>query len=179
MDSIVLLHRAYYKENLLAASVNLHILESYMKNVRKLSKKGYHIISSNISTDHILLLYDQEFLREYIKDIYLPQRDCNSLNREVENEYNHYLSTLENMKEYYNQIHDIPNMHKHASQLLDSIKNMEEDLHSKKILKKLKKNIVKKSILLTSNIDEYLKIIRSNEESDELDSEYRYKFYND
>ena len=139
---MILLYRGYYKGHLLAVSLDKKALKSYLKDVRNLDE--YEIDDSYMETDNIHKLYDGLIIQQYLKDFYLPSRDCDILDEEVEKEINHYVDTLNSMREYYQKIQFIDIMSKHADQLKETIHNMEDDLTSKKVLKKLRKEIIKK-----------------------------------
>lgn len=172
---MILLYRGYYKGHLLAVSLDKKALKSYLKDVRNLDE--YEIDDSYMETDNIHKLYDGLIIQQYLKDFYLPSRDCDILDEEVEKEINHYVDTLNSMREYYQKIQFIDIMSKHADQLKETIHNMEDDLTNKKILKKLRKKIIKSSTIVNSSIEEYLQLIHIKNECDELDSLYKYHLY--
>lgn len=173
---MVLLYRGYYKGCLLAVSLDKKALKSYLKDIRELDE--YEIDDSYMEIDQIHKLYDGLIIQQYLKDFYLPSRDCDILDEEVKKEINHYVDTLNSMREYYRKIQSIDIMSKHAEQLKETIHNMEDDLTNKKVLKKLRKKIVKSSTVINSPIEEYLSLIHIKNECDELDSLYRYHLYN-
>lgn len=176
-NDIVILYRAYYHNILIAVSINKYILKEYMKNTRNLDSNDFNIEECTITTDDIINLYEQYYLEEYLKDLYLPRRDCEILDKEVQNEFDHFVKTLNDMRYYYQRIKYIDIMEKHAKQLAETIHNMEEDLTTKKTLKKLRKRIVRSSMVLSSNINEYLSTLKIEKESKELRTEYLYKVY--
>lgn len=173
---MILLYRGYYKGHLLAVSLDKKALKSYLKDIRELSE--YEIDDSYMEIDQINKLYDGLIIEQYLKDLYLPSRDCEILDREVEVEMNHFVDTLNSMRDYYRKIQSIDIMEKHASQLKETIQNMEDDLTNKKVLKKLRKKIIKSSPVMNSSIEEYYQLIHIKEECDELDSQYRFHLYN-
>lgn len=175
----IMVYRAYYQNQLLAVHHNKQILKSYLKHIRNLSAKQYHIENSYISSENISILYDQYYLDEYLKDLYLPRGDCDKLDKEVQNEFDYYVSTLDGLRYYYNQIKHINYLTHHAIQLSDTIKNMEEDLTTRKALKKLKKKIIQSSPLLSLDIVTYLNTNKITDECDALTLEYKSRLYSD
>ena len=173
---MILLYRGYYKGHLLAVSLDKKALKSYLKDVRNLDE--YEIDDSYMETDNIHKLYDGLIIQQYLKDFYLPSRDCDILDEEVEKEINHYVDTLNSMREYYQKIQFIDIMSKHADQLKETIHNMEDDLTSKKVLKKLRKEIIKRSGVFNSDVNEYQVLMRNKKLCEELDNMYRYQLYN-
>ena len=165
---MILLYRGYYKGHLLAVSLDKKALKSYLKDVRNLDE--YEIDDSYMETANTHKLYDGLIIQQYLKDFYLPSRDCDILDEEVEKEINHYVDTLNSMREYYQKIQFIDIMNKHANQL-------KETIHNKKILKKLRKKIIKSSNIVNLSIEEYLQLIHIKNECDELDSLYKYHLY--
>ena len=100
------------------------------------------------------------------------------LDLEIEKEFNKYVDILNDMRMYYNRISKIPIMEKHAKQLEDTIHNMEDDLTSKKVLKKLRKEIIKRSGVFNYDVNEYQILMRNKKLCEELDNMYRYQLYN-
>lgn len=174
MNGIARLYRGYYQNTILAVSSNKEFLKSYLKDIRGLDKEDYDIEDSLIDEDDIEKLYSGLVMYEYMKDLYLPQRDIDVLEREIEKEFLHYIDILDGMRYYYHQIEYIDYMEKHAKQLKETIHNMEEDLTSKKILKKLRKQIIKSSLVMSKNIDEYMSNDKIDKANRELDQQYRY-----
>ena len=76
------------------------------------------------------------------------------------------------MRNYLHSIEGIDILEKHALQLKETIHNMEEDLTTKKVLKKIRKKVIKTSKFLSSNIDTYCSATRKYEEIKELDTMY-------
>lgn len=174
MNTIILIYRGYYRNALLAVTTNKERLKEYLKNVRGLTKDDYYIEESSIDEDEIDKLYPKLFMTEYLKDLYLPQRDIDTLEREIETEFQHYIDILDGMRYYYNQIQYIDYMEKRARQLKETIHNMEEDLTTKKTLKKLRKQIIKASPVMSKNIEDYISNNKIDRENQELDRQYRY-----
>ena len=130
-----------------------------------------------MDSDNAYVLYDEFMLEEYLKDLYLPARDCSLLDKEVQDYFNDAVNTLNQMRDYLRSIQGIDILEKHAIQLKETIHNMEDDLTNKKILKKLRKKIIKSSTIVNSSIEEYLQLIHIKNECDELDSLYKYHLY--
>ena len=55
---------------------------------------------------------------------------------------------------------------------------MEDDLTSKKVLKKLRKEIIKRSGVFNYDVNEYQILMRNKKLCEELDNMYRYQLYN-
>ena len=169
------IYLGYYKDTLLAVSTDKKKIKKYLKEVRNLSE--YDIDDNIMEWENAEALYSEVILEEYLKDLYLPRKDCTLLDKEVRLELDKFVDTLVSMRYYYNKILYIDIMEKHANQLKETIHNMETDLTTKKILKKIRKRIIKSSSIFSSNIDEYLHQLKIKKYNDELDSLYHYKLY--
>lgn len=177
MKDLITIHRGYYQSMLLAVSTDKQILKKYLKETRKLSSSDYYIQKTKIDSDNIYALYDDFILEEYLKDLYLPARDCALLDREVQDYFNDAVNTLNQMRDYLRSIQGIDMLEKHAIQLKETIHNMEEDLTTKKVLKKMKKKVIKTSKLLSFDINIYCSTLKYKNEIKELDEMYLTKLY--
>ena len=81
------------------------------------------------------------------------------------------------MRDYLRSIQGIDILEKHAIQLKETIHNMEEDLTTKKVLKRMKKRVIKTSKLLSSDINTYCKTLNYKNELKELDRMYLDRLY--
>ena len=124
-------------------------------------------------------LYEDYILEEYLKDLYLPARDCTLLDKEVQAYFNEAVNTLNQMRNYLRSIQGIDILEKHSLQLKETIHSMEEDLTTKKVLKKMQKKVIKTSKLLSSDINEYCRTLNCRNEVAELDRLYLDKLYDD
>lgn len=172
---MIQIYRGYYKRILLAVSTDKKKLKTYLKHIRHLDE--YDIEDSYMEYENADKLYSNYFLIEYLKDIYITNSDAELLDDEIEKEFNKYVDILNDMRMYYNQISRIPIMEKHAKQLEDTIHNMEDDLTSKKILKKLRKEIIKRSGVFNYNVNDYQTLMHNKKLCEELDKMYRYRLY--
>ncbi len=172
---MIQIYRGYYKKTLLAVSTDKKKLKLYLKEVRQLDE--YNIEDSYMEYENAEKLYDEYLLVEYLKDIYITRSDRDLINLEVERELRKYVEILNDMRMYYKRISRIPIMEKHAKQLEETIHNMESDLVSKKILKKLTKEIIKRSGVFNYNINEYQLLMHNKKASEEMDEMYRYHLY--
>lgn len=177
MKDLITIYRGYYQSMLLAVSTDKQILKKYLKETRKLSSSDYYIQKTKIDSDNIYALYDDFILEEYLKDLYLPARDCALLDREVQDYFNDAVNTLNQMRDYLRSIQGIDMLEKHAIQLKETIHNMEEDLTTKKVLKKMKKKVIKTSKLLSFDINIYCSTLKYKNEIKELDEMYLTKLY--
>ena len=177
MKDLITIYRGYYQSMLLAVSTDKQILKKYLKETRKLSSSDYYIQKTKIDSDNIYALYDEFILEEYLKDLYLPARDCALLDREVQDYFNDAVNTLNQMRDYLRSIQGIDMLEKHAIQLKETIHNMEEDLTTKKVLKKMKKKVIKTSKLLSFDINIYCSTLKYKNEIKELDEMYLTKLY--
>ena len=149
----------------------------YLKETRRLSSNEYYIQKSKMDSDNAYALYDEFMLEEYLKDLYLPARDCSLLDKEVQDYFNDAVNTLNQMRDYLRSIQGIDILEKHAIQLKETIHNMEEDLTTKKVLKRMKKRVIKTSKLLSSDINTYCKTLNYKNELKELDRMYLDRLY--
>lgn len=172
---MIQIYRGYYKRILLAVSTDKKKVKTYLKDIRQLDE--YDIEDSYMEYENAEKLYSEYFLIEYLKDIYITNSDAELLDLEIEKEFNKYVDILNDMRMYYNRISKIPIMEKHAKHLEDTIHNMEDDLTSKKVLKKLRKEIIKRSGVFSYDINEYQILMRNKKLCEELDNMYRYRLY--
>ena len=172
MRDHITIYIGYYQNTILAASPDKKILKHYLKETRKLSPNEYTIRDSYMASENVYALYEDYLLEEYLKDLYLPVKDCNELDEEVQDYFDEAVRTLNQMRNYLHSIEGIDILEKHALQLKETIHNMEEDLTTKKVLKKIRKKVVKSSKFLSSNIDTYCSATRKYEEIKELDKMY-------
>ena len=179
MKDLVTIYRGYYHSILLAVSTDKQILKSYLKRIRKLTSDEYFIQKSAIDFDNVYALYEDYILEEYLKDLYLPARDCTLLDKEVQAYFNEAVNTLNQMRNYLRSIQGIDILEKHSLQLKETIHSMEEDLTTKKVLKKMQKKVIKTSKLLSSDINEYCRTLNCRNEVAELDRLYLDKLYDD
>lgn len=174
MNDVVVLYRGYYQDRLLAVDEDIRVLKYYLKYTRGLSKDEYDIQESIIDSDDIDKLYPNLSLVFLDKDLYVTQGDFEILYNEIQNEFQHYIDILDGMREYYDKIESIPLLEKHAKQFKETIHNMETELTTRKILNKLQKQIIKKSNVMSKNIEDYLYANKVSEGNKELDRQYRY-----
>ena len=172
MKDHIIIYIGYYQNIILAVSPDKKILKQYLKNTRNLSSKEYTITDSYMASENAYILYEDYLLEEYLKDLYLPAKDCNELDEEIECYFEEAVKTLDRMRTYLHSIEGIDILEKHALQLKETIHNMEEDLTTKKVLKKLRKKVIKSSKLLSSDINVYCSTTRKYEEMRELDRMY-------
>ena len=172
MRDHITIYIGYYRNTILAVSPDKKILKHYLKETRKLFPNEYTIRDSYIASENVYALYEDYLLEEYLKDLYLPARDCSLLDKEVQDYFNDAVNTLNQMRDYLRSIQGIDILEKHAIQLKETIHNMEEDLTTKKVLKKLRKKVIKSSKLLSSDINVYCSTTRKYEEMRELDRMY-------
>ena len=172
MRDHITIYIGYYRNTILAVSPDKKILKQYLKETRKLSPNEYAIRDSYMASENVYALYEGYLLEEYLKDLYLPAKDCNELDEEVQDYFDEAVRTLNQMRNYLHSIEGIDILEKHALQLKETIHNMEEDLTTKKVLKKMRKKVVKSSKFLSSNIDTYCSATRKYEEIKELDTMY-------
>ena len=172
MRDHITIYIGYYQNTILAVSPDKKILKHYLKETRKLSPNEYTIRDSYMASENVYALYEDYLLEEYLKDLYLPVKDCNELDEEVQDYFDEAVRTLNQMRNYLHSIEGIDILEKHALQLKETIHNMEEDLTTKKVLKKIRKKVVKSSKFLSSNIDTYCSATRKYEEIKELDTMY-------
>lgn len=177
MKDLMTIYRGYYQSNLLAVSTDKQILKTYLKETRRLSSNEYYIQKSKMDSDNAYALYDEFMLEEYLKDLYLPARDCSLLDKEIQDYFNDAVNTLNQMRNYLRSIQGIDILEKHAIQLKETIHNMEEDLTTKKVLKRMKKRVIKTSKLLSSDINTYCKTLNYKNELKELDRMYLDRLY--
>lgn len=174
MNDVVVLYRGYYQDRLLAVDEDIRVLKYYLKYTRGLSKDEYDIQESIIDSDDIDKLYPNLSLVFLDKDLYVTQGDFEILYNEIQNEFQHYIDILDGMREYYDKIESIPLLEKHTKQFKETIHNMETELTTRKILNKLQKQIIKKSNVMSKNIEDYLYANKVSEGNKELDRQYRY-----
>lgn len=174
MNDVVVLYRGYYQDRLLAVDEDIRVLKYYLKYTRGLSKDEYDIQESIIDSDDIDKLYPNLSLVFLDKDLYVTQGDFEILYNEIQNEFQHYIDILDGMREYYDKIESIPLLEKHTKQFKETIHNMETELTTRKILNKLQKQIIKKSNVMSKNIEDYLYVNKVSEGNKELDRQYRY-----
>ena len=87
--------------------------------------------------------------------------------------------TINQMRDYLRSVQGIDILEKHSLQLKETIHSMEEDLTTKKVLKKMQKKVIKTSKLLSSDINEYCRTLNCRNEVAELDRLYLDKLYDD
>lgn len=172
---MIQIYRGYYKGHLLAVSPNKKVLKSYLKDIRHLDE--IDIEDSIMEYENAITLYDGLFLINYIKDFYVTQEDSIILDNEINTEFDKYVETLNSMRAYYKKISTIDIMEKHAKQLKDTIDNMSDDLTNKKVLKRLKKNIIYTSDIFSTNIEDYLRLKKIKKSCKELDDLYYFHLY--
>ena len=172
MRDHITIYIGYYQNTILAASPDKKILKHYLKETRKLSPNEYTIRDSYMASENIYALYEGYLLEEYLKDLYLPAKDCNELDEEVQDYFDEAVRTLNQMRNYLHSIEGIDILEKHALQLRETIHNMEEDFTTKKVLKKIRKKVIKSSKLLSSDIAIYCNATKRYEEMRELDRMY-------
>ena len=172
MRDHITIYIGYYRNTILAASTDKKILKYYLKETRKLSPNEYTIRDSYMASENVYALYEDYLLEEYLKDLYLPVKDCNELDEEVQDYFDEAVRTLNQMRNYLHSIEGIDILEKHALQLKETIHNMEEDLTTNKALKKMRKKVIKSSKFLSSNIDTYCSATRKYEEIKELNTMY-------
>ena len=172
MRDHITIYIGYYRNTILAVSPDKKILKHYLKETRKLSPNEYTIRDSYMASENVYALYEDYLLEEYLKDLYLPVKDCNELDEEVQDYFDEAVRTLNQMRNYLHSIEGIDILEKHVLQLRETIHNMEEDLTTNKALKKMRKKVIKSSKLLSSDINVYCSTTRKYEEMRELDRMY-------
>ena len=172
MRDHITIYVGYYRNTILAASPDKKILKRYLKETRKLSSDDYLIQDFYMASENIYSLYEDYLLEEYLKDLYLPAKDCVALDTEVQTYFDESVETLNRMRSYLHSIEGIDILEKHTLQLKETIHNMEEDLTTRKVLKKMRKKVIKSSKLLSSNINTYCSYTKRYMEIREYDKLY-------
>ena len=163
-------YKGYYKNYLLVISKDKKAIKKYFRNILRID--DFYIESELTNWGMMKDEYSGYKLEEYADGLFITERDYNYLSDEIRIEFQHILTTLDNMKDYYHIISKIDNMDKQAKRLKESIDDMENDIHCKKVIKVIKKRIIKSSDLFKNGIDYYIRCHNMKNEVDDLDDQY-------
>ena len=145
-------------------------VEYYLTKVRSLFTEQYEIRSVILDWESTLDLYEDYILYEYgfVKIKYLTARDINMLNSEIEEYVKSIERTYNSLKDYRNMIIENSKLKSAASNIDNTIYELKLQLVSPKKLRSLYKVIIKKSVVLSRNIRDYLDYIGYIKEDKEL-----------
>ncbi len=148
----------YYNTNvLLCASTDKALVKGYMKEIRGLSKNEYDILTCVLDEGTMFDLYEDYVLQEFSDGLFITTRDIEALHNELRSNLRHIEETYHSMKDFYYTIKNIKALSGHAKDLKHTIENMQDDLTSQKVLKKIQKELIHTSTILTPDIGEYLR----------------------
>lgn len=172
------IYRGSYHDMVLAVSPDRSLVKKYLKNIRGLQKSEYDIDEVRVSSVSYHK-FSKYILREFTKNLYLPERDCTALESEIDISHSGMIDTVNSMKSYLKIISGIDDLDDSAIQLRETIDTMESDLKDKKLSKKITKRIIKLSPIMSPNIHIYLDAIKRAEEMEALDDLYYGHLYGD
>ena len=158
----------YYMFNnspiLLCVSEDKYPVKYYLQEIRKLSNEEYDIKVTLMDHDSILSFYGDYLLYPFNDEIlYLTERDINFINREIDWELERLQTLLEGL-DHYSQL--ISNSRKLYTPIFKQASNtLEEHLSNVKSIRRISKEVIRESPILSPNIREYFQYMGMLEES--------------
>ena len=146
----------------------------YLEEVRGLSKDEYYIREGTLDWESACSLYEDYILYQYDEKValFLTERDLDYLNDEIKNtihgfedlhsKLQDYIKFMKNVSKFYGMMPTIEN----ASQV------MQYQLGTMKNIKKISREIIRQSPVMSKNILEYLHYLGYMQESRELVEEF-------
>ena len=165
---------------LLCVSEDRFKVEYYSQEIRGLQRNMVDIRRATLNLDTVDSLYGDYVLEPYIEPYeYLTRKDIQGLTLEIEKSLDHWTEMICDLKTYQNIIEDIPRFYDSSDVLRISIKTLESQLSNVKCIRRLSKEIIKRSPITSKNIQVYLDASRIIEEDRELTELFYRKVYDD
>jgi hypothetical protein len=154
---------------LLCVSSNKSWIKFYLYEIRGLDRSMVDIREVALDSDSVESLYGNYILEEYIEPYsYLTRKDIIGLNEEIERTFDRWSTLLIELKEYRQFIEEIPRFQESISPLLLAERELEFHQGRVKNLKRLSKQIIANSTIVSKDINEYFNGSRIIYESREL-----------
>lgn len=167
----------YYNDVILAVSTTKKLLKGYLRDIRGLSKGEYDIYSTILDEDSTYALYEDVILQEYYEGLFLTTRDIDVIEKEVECNFHLAEDTLRSLRDYHNSLSGVKVLDDYLRDIRSTIKETERLLTSQKNLNKMKKHFIRKSPVLSPDINTYLKSVSYYLEDKELREMFLTKLY--
>ena len=170
----------YYNDPiLLCVSNDKAKVKYYLQKIRKLNKSNYDIREVVLDLSSAYNLYGDYMLEDFTKKYpYITNRDIEYVNDEITTTIEKFDEIYTSIKFYKDFISDIPKFKKSIDSFNIIIKIMENQLSKVKSLRKIGKAVIRKSVIFSDNIMEYLTHMGYLQESKEL-TELFYRKVND
>lgn len=174
-----MLYIGYYGKHMLCVSKYKKEVKWYLKNIRKLDKKSY-TIDERMGLDMSIA---DDFYYKYVIDewngLLLPRRDIIKIDEEIHDGLRRITYTEELMTDLYDTISFNKSLTNTKESLMEAIRAVRKICSSNKKREKFEQSVALRSLVFSTDIEEYLSLYRSEREQREMNRRFHYQLEKD